>query len=171
MSDGARSLTENPEFASVEEAEAFLMRYLPIATAANPRYRSNGSSVETQWIMKTIRFERDKATHRLRTSMDEAIFEYNNNALTAQGAHEAVFWFDEVEVSERRDSSAFTIDGDPAIGIIFNCKSGKCIQSDYMGAKSSKDWTDLYIQDAKSRAAILKAFQTLERDVDAPKTP
>ncbi len=142
---------------------AFLARRLPIATAANPRYRSKDGGVETQWIVKSIRFERDGATDRIQTSMEEAIFEYSGNALSAQGAHEAVFCLDDVEVSERRDSPDFTIDGDRAVGIIFNCKSGKCIQSVYMGAKLSKEWVDLYIQDATSRAAILKAFKALER--------
>ncbi len=174
MSDGPRSLSEIPEFASAEEAKTYLERHLPIATAANPRYRSKDSSVETQWIMKSIRFERDPATNRILASMNEAIFEYSNNALSAEGANEAVFWLDDVQVSERRDSPDFTSAGDPAIGIIFNCKSGKCIQSVYMGAKSSKEWSDVYIQDEKSRAAILKAFKALGRlagDADAPTAP
>jgi len=171
MSDGPRPLSEIPEFASAEEAKAFLARYLPIATAANPRYRSKDSSVETQWILKSIRFDRDPATNRTLASINEAILEYSNDALSAEGAHEAVFWLDDVQVSERRDSPDFTSAGEPAIGIIFNCKSGKCIQSVYMGAKSSKEWSDVYIQDEKSRAAILKAFKTLERPADAPPAP
>lgn len=174
MSDGPRSVSEAPEFASAEEAKAYLERQLPVATAANPRYRSKDSSVETEWIMKSIRFERDPVTNRILTSMNEAILEYRDNALSAEGAHEAVFWLDDVQVSERRDSPDFTSAGDPAIGIIFNCKSGKCIQSVYMGAKSTKEWSDVYIQDEKSRAAILKAFKALERpagEADAPTAP
>ncbi len=174
MSDGPRSPSEFPEFASTEEAKAFLARQLPVATAANPRYRSKDGGVETQWIMTSIRFDRDEATNRIRTSMVEAIRQYTDNALSAEGAHEAVFWLDEVRVSERRDAPDFTSAGEPAIGIIFNCKSGKCIRSVYMGAKSSKEWTDIYIQDAKSRAAILQAFKALERsrgDADAPTAP
>jgi len=174
MSDGPRSLSEIPEFASAEEAKTFLSRYLPLATAANPRYRSKDSSVETQWIMKSFRFDRDPATNRILASMNEAIREYSNDALSAEGAHEAVFWLDEVHVSERTDSPDFTSAGDPAIGIIFNCKSGKCIQSVYMGAKSSKEWSDVYIQDDQSRAAILRAFRALERPAggaDAPAGP
>jgi hypothetical protein len=174
MSDGPRSVSNIPEFASAEEAKTFLSRCLPLATAANPRYRSKDSSVETQWIMKSFRFDRDPATNRILASMNEAILEYSDNALSAEGAHEAVFWLDDVDVSERRDSPDFTSAGDPAIGIIFNCKSGKCIQSVYMGAKSSKEWSDVYIQDDKSRAAILEAFRALERPAggaDAPAGP
>jgi hypothetical protein len=177
MSDGTRSPSEIPEFASMEEAEAFLARRLADATAANPRYRSPDGGVETQWIVTSLRLERDPATNRIRTSLCEAIREYRDDALSAEGAHEAVFWLDDVHVSERRDSGDVTSAGDPAIGIIFNCKSGKSVQSVYMGAKSSKAWIDLYIQDEESLTAILQAFEALARSLGeagaagAPETP
>ncbi len=174
MSHESQSLDDVAGFASAQEAKAFLARLLPVATAANPRYRSKDGGVETQWIMTSIRFDRDEATNRIRVSMREAIREYSGDALSAEGAHDAEFWLDEVLVSERRDSPDFTSAGEPAIGIIFNCKSGKCIRSAYMGAKASKEWVDVYIQDAKSRAAVLDAFKALERPAgegDAPSAP
>lgn len=161
MSEGSRPASEVPQFAPTDDAEAFVARYLPVATAADPRYRPKDGGVETRWITKSVRFDRDKATNRILVSMNEAILEYSDGALSAEGTHEAAFFLDEVQVSERRDAPDVTSAGEPAIGVIFNCKSGKCIRSVYMGAKSSNDWTDVYIQDKASRAAILAAFTAL----------
>ncbi|MGO9773735.1 MAG: hypothetical protein ACLPSW_30155 [Roseiarcus sp.] len=163
MADGSQSLNEVGPFASTNDAQAFLARHLPIATAANPRYRSEVGGVETQWLITSFRFDRDAATNRVRVSLNEAVREYSGGALSAEGTHDAEFWLDDVRVSERLDSGDRTSAGDPAVGIVFNCKSAKGIQSVYMGAKSSKDWVDLYIQDDASRAAILEAFMALER--------
>ena len=48
-------------FASKADAEAFLSRAVPAATAANPKYRTPGKDVERRWLVKTIAFREAKA--------------------------------------------------------------------------------------------------------------
>ena len=93
--------------------------------------------------------------------MSEDVVEFRNGARTVAARHEVEFALDDVNVAERSDSGDTTETGERAVGIIFNCRAGKCIQSTYNGARSEVDWTDIYIQDSSLREEILKSFQML----------
>ena len=67
-------------FASKSEAEAFLARALPAATAANPKYRSPGSDVETRWLTRKISFK-DNERGVVVVSTAESVEDYRADAL------------------------------------------------------------------------------------------
>lgn len=177
MAQGTRSPNEVVEFASPAEAKAFLAQTLPVATAANPKYRSDNSGAETQWLTKDIRFDAGENADGVLVTMNESVLRFNAGVPGAVGTHQAVFTIEDVRASELKDATDLTSDGQKALGILFNCKSGKCIRSNWDGVASTADWTDIYIQDDGLRAAILEAFQTLERAAGqanppaAPKSP
>lgn len=160
QSANAQAGSDDVTFASKKEAEDFLKRYLPIATAGNPKYRDDKGAV-TQWLTKTIAFNADPSRGIL-VSTSEEIIEFENGAKGRVGSHEAAFSMQDVQVSERKDATDRTENGERALGIIFNCISGKCINAKWDGNPSSSAWTDIYLQDAALRAKILKAFQTLK---------
>ena len=149
-------------FASKGEAEAFLSRALPAATAANPKYRSPGKEVATRWLTRTIAF-RQSQNGGLVVSTNEDIEEYLNGSLHSHGTHEATFAIDDVTVSPETSDQDTTESGEKAMGVIFRCVAGPCIEAVWDGKRSSSAWTDIYVEDAKSRAQILAAFQALQR--------
>jgi hypothetical protein len=163
MSKSLQSAANDSALASKEDAEAFLAQYLPIATNSNPKYRSGNGDVETQWITKAINFGTDENSNGIRVSMSEEVLEFRNGVRSAIASHQAEFSVEDVKISEREDSTDITENGEIALGIIFNCNSGKCIRTTYNGEPSRADWTDIYIQDASLRGRILKAFETLKR--------
>jgi hypothetical protein len=154
--------SEVSEFASREEAKAFLAHALPIATAGNPRYRSADAGVLTAWITKTIRFDSATDSNGILVSMSEDVLEFRNGIRGAAGSHDTQFLIGDVAVSERRDSGDFTENGEAAVGVQFRCNSGKCIRASYGGAPSLTDWTDISIQDDALRRKILAAFRALQ---------
>jgi hypothetical protein len=149
-------------FASKQEAEEFLARTLPIATAGNPRYRSEEPGVTTAWITKTVKFGPGKNGSGTLVSMSEDVLGFRNGVRVTTGSHEVAFLIEDVKIAENRDPGTLTENGDVSFGIIFNCNSGKCIQSSYDGKQSSTDSGDISIQDAALRGKILKAFETLK---------
>jgi hypothetical protein len=158
----AQPVADEAAFASKQEAEEFLARYLPIATAGNPRYRSQEPGVATAWITKAVKFEPGKNAHGRLMSMSEEVLGFRNGVQATTGSHEVAFLIEDVKITERRDPGTITENGDISLGIMFNCNSGKCIQSTYDGKQSSTDWGDISIQDATLRNKILKAFETLK---------
>jgi len=161
-------------FPSIEAAQAFLARNLPIATAANPRYRSGQPGVALAWITRAIKFGAAGESSALSVSMSEDVLEFRNGLRSATGAHEVAFSLADVEISELRDSGDVTESGEKAVGVIFRCKSGKCIRSVRDGAETSVDWTDISLQDDTMRANVLAAFHVLQRssgDKGAPTAP
>ena len=163
MPDALQPTANVAAFASKEEAKAFLAHYLPIATAGNPRYRSDKAGVAMAWITKAITFATPADSNGILVSMSEDVLEFHNGVRAATGTHEAAFSIGDVKISERKESGDLTEAGEPAVGIIFNCHSGKCIRSAYDGHPSLTDWTDISIQDAALRGRILAAFETLQR--------
>jgi hypothetical protein len=154
--------SETITFRSREEAEAYLAKALPLATAANPKYRSQGG-VLTQWLTKTIAFAPSRNSGGISVAMSEEILDFRDGVQVRKGAHEAQFLMEDVRVSELTDSKDLTENGEQARGVIFNCLSGKCISATWDGAPSPSDWTDISIQNSESRANILAAFQALKR--------
>ncbi|WP_158818261.1 hypothetical protein [Methylocapsa sp. S129] len=171
MPKSLQPAADDSAFASRESAEEFLARYLPIATAGNPKYRSGTAGVAMAWITKAITFGPGKNADGRLVSMSEEVLEFRNGVRSATGSHEAEFLIEDVQASEHTDSAALTEGGEIGLGIIFNCNSGKCIQSKYDGVPSSADQTDISIQDAILRGRILKAFQTLKQAAGDRKAP
>lgn len=150
------------DFPTRQAAEAFLALNLPTLTAANPKYRSGQSGVLMAWITRAIGFPPGDAGGP-RVSMSETVLEFRDGALARTGSHDTEFSLAEVDISELTDSGEVTETGDKAVGVIFRCKSGKCIRARYDGAPAQADATDISIQDDAARAQVLAAFLALQR--------
>jgi hypothetical protein len=157
------------DFSTREAAQIFLARNLPLATAANPKYRSGQPGVLMAWITRTIAFAPE--SNGLRLAMDEEVLEFRDGLRSKTGSHESQFSLADVVISETTSSDTLTESGDPAAGVLFRCKSGSCIASRYDGAPSQTDWTDISIQDDAMRARILSAFLALQRLSGAAAAP
>jgi hypothetical protein len=155
-------------FGSSDEAEAYLAKALPLATAANPKYRSQGG-VLTQWLTKSIAFAPSRNPNGISIAMTEEILDFRNGVQVRKGSHEAQFLIEDVRVSELTDSKDVTEGGEQARGVIFNCLTGKCVSATWDGAPSPSEWTDISIQNAETRANILSAFQALKRAASGEK--
>jgi hypothetical protein len=149
-------------FASKAEADAFLSRAVPAATAANPVYRSPGKDVATCWLTKSIAFRQSQSGGPI-VSTDEDIEDYRDGSLNSRGTHQAIFPIDDVTVSLESSDQDATESGEKAMGVIFRCVGAPCIEAVWDGRKSTSAWTDIYVQDAGSRNQILAAFQALQR--------
>ncbi len=154
-------------FSSRMDAEAFLARELPIATAANPNYRGKDDGVETQWLTKSVRFS-DAPDGGVVVAMDEEFTEIRASG-RKPGTHDARFSLRDVNISTRTDETQLTPSGEPAMAVIFNCAAPKCVHAKWNGEASTSDWTDISIQDPFVRGRILAAFEYLKAS-DA-KTP
>jgi hypothetical protein len=117
MADNAAKPAAAGPFAS--KSEAFLDRALPAATAANPKYRSPSSDIETRWLTKKIRF-RDREEGGVVVSTAEAIEDYRTHALSAQRTHAATFAVDDVAISEET-ADDLAENGEKARGVLFTC--------------------------------------------------
>ena len=110
--------SDDASFASKAEAEAFLSRAIPAATAANPKYRSPGEDVLTQWLTKSVSF-REAQGGGVIVSTHETNDQYRNGALVKPGTHEATFAIDDVTVSLETSDQDVTEDGEKAKGVLF----------------------------------------------------
>jgi len=151
----------SPSLASKSEAEAFLKRALPAATAANPSYRSPNSDVETRWLTKSISFDLNNAGG-VGVATDEEFEEYRGGALKSRGTHQAKFALDDVAISLEASPIDTTDAGETALGVIFKCLGAPCIAAVWNGKASMSASTDVYLQKAAAREQILAAFQALQ---------
>jgi hypothetical protein len=158
---------DSAEFASKEEAEAFLAKALPMATAGNPKYRGEAGAL-TQWLTKELAFSPSKNPNGIAVHMSEEVLDFRNGVRISTGSHEVQFQIEDVAISELKDSTDLTEAGEQGQGLIFRCASGKCVAHKWNGVDSASDWTDLSIQDATLRAKILAAFQALKRAAGGP---
>jgi hypothetical protein len=158
---GINAVRTNVAFATVVDAESFLERVLPAATAANPKYRSPGGETETRWLTKEIAFPEAKGGGVM-VSTHEDIENFRGGALSSRGTHEAVFAIDDVTIAPETVASDVAENGEKAIGVIFRCVGTPCIHADWSGEKSLSAWTDIYVQDPTQRDQILAAFQALQ---------
>jgi len=163
MSEHPQLIANDGEFASAEDAEAYLIETLPLAAAGNPKYRGEKEGTLTQWLTKTVKFRPSATPHGILITMDEEAVEFRDGVKTGVVTHDVEFAIEDVRVSELSDSAYLTESGEKALGIIFHCNSGKCIAARWNGAPSSADKTDISIQDPALRAKILKAFEALKR--------
>jgi hypothetical protein len=167
MSKDPLLAADTAEFASKEDAEAFLAKTLPIATAANPKYRGEAGAL-TQWLTKEVTFGPGKSPNGIAIRMSEAVLDFRNGALASTGSHEVQFQIEDVSVSLLTDSPDLTEAGEQGQGVIFHCNSGKCVSHKWNGADSTADSTDISIQDLAMRDKILAAFQALKRAAGGP---
>jgi hypothetical protein len=167
MSNDSRLAADSAEFASKEDAEAFLAKTLPLATAANPKYRGEAGAL-TQWLTKEVTFGPGKTPSGISIRMSEAVLDFRNGALASTGSHEVQFQIEDVSVSVLKDSPDLTEAGEQGQGVIFHCASANCVSHKWNGAPSSADSTDISIQDLAMRDKILAAFQALKRAAGGP---
>jgi hypothetical protein len=150
------------QFATKEEAETYLSKTLPLATAANPKYRGEAGAL-TQWLTKSASFGPSKNPHGILVQMSEEVLNFKNGARVSTGSHEVWFQIEDVTVSLLTDSKDLTEAGDQTQGVIFRCAAGKCVTHKWNGVESTSDWTDISMQDGATRDKILAAFQALKR--------
>jgi hypothetical protein len=155
-------------FSSRKDAEDFLARTLPLATAANPKYYAKTDKAETRWLTKSIEFQDGPPAHGIQVFTHEEYTEVRAGVATP-GTHQAVFSLGDVNISMETSDTDATGAGEPALGIIFNCAAPKCIQAKWSGQASLSDWTDIYLQDATLRARIFTAFEFLKSS--GPRSP
>ena len=166
MAENAAKPAAAGAFASKSEAEAFLARALPAATAANPKYRSPGSDIETRWLTKTISFRATEGGVVV-VSTAESVEDYRAHALSAQRTHAATFAVDDVAISEET-ADDLAENGEKARGVLFTCVGAPCIEAVWSGEKSMSASTDVYLQDETQRRQILDAFRALQERSASP---
>jgi hypothetical protein len=161
MAEGATKLAFAGPFASPSEAEVYLRRTLPSATAANPKYRTPGADYARRWLTKAISFHK-RENGGIVVSTREIFEDTRHDARGSEGTHESTFAVDDVKIS---DESADDIaeSGEKARGVLFRCIGAPCIRAVWSGQKSLSAQTDIYIQDTARRERILAAFRTLQR--------
>lgn len=137
------------------EGEEFLSRILPLAAAANPKYRSGDSSDLWTWLINSVRFSPGSDPQ---VTISEQAIVSRNGAQAAVHTHEVTFAIEDVHITEYGYPADKTENGEKAVGVMFKCRAGKCIKATWDGATSASDATDLYVYDEKTREQILKAF-------------
>jgi hypothetical protein len=162
------SAANEAAFSSRDDAEAFLARALPLATAGNPKYYSKADKAETRWLTKSIEFHDGPPGRGVQVSTDEEFTEVRAGVATP-GTHQAVFSLGDVHISMETSDSDVTAADEPALGILFKCAAPHCIQAKWSGSASLADWTDIYLQDATLRGRIFAAFEFLA--AGDPKAP
>ena len=153
--------TSSSAFGSAAEAEAFLSAAVPAATAANPRYRSPDSAVETRWLTRTISFKRS-ASGGVIISTDEEVEDYRKGVQSSKGGHQATFAIDDVAISLETSAQDTTATGEKARGVLFRCAAAPCIDAVWDGKPSTSAWTDIYVNDPAERERIFEAFRALQ---------
>jgi len=166
MADNAAKPAAAGSFASKSEAEAFLARVLPAATAANPKYRSPGSDIETRWLTKKISF-RDREGGGVVVLTAESVEDYRAGALSAQRTHTATFAVDDVAISEET-ADDLAENGEKARGVLFTCVGAPCIEAVWGGERSTSASTDVYLQDETQRRQMVDAFRALQEKSASP---
>jgi hypothetical protein len=162
----ASEMAHAESFATPADAEAFLSRAIPAATAANPRYRSAGSDVETRWLTKSIAFRQSESGGVI-VSTDEEFEKYRKDAVTSRGSHQATFAIDDLTMSLETSDQDTTENGEKAQGVMFRCVGAPCIDSVWDGKKSTSAWTDVYLHDPEMRERIFTAFMALQKKGNA----
>jgi hypothetical protein len=149
------------EFSTKEQAETFLIKTLPLATAGNPKYRGENGAL-TQWLTREVAFGPGALSNGISVAMKEDILEFRDGRQAATGTHELRFFIEDVQISELTDGADLTENGDKAFGVIFRCNAGKCIDAKWNGVPTPSDWSDISIQDKDMRLNVLAAFQALK---------
>ena len=158
---GGAAKAQTP-FASRAEAEGYIAKALPKATADNPKYLTKSDGVVSRWLTQDIRFTAgpDGAT---RVVMREN-YTQEKAGKTTPGRHEAEFSLDEVEITEFAELGDVTPKGDASRGLMFTCKAPGCVAAKWDEHASRADRTDISVQDDAARAKLLAAFRYLQTE-------
>jgi len=156
-------MTDISEPRDLSSAEDFLSRILPLATAANPKYRQADAGELNEWLTKSVRFATSSKPPGIRLAMSEENLVFRDGAQIGVNSHEVEFAIGDVHIIEYEYPSDTTESGEKAVGVMFKCNSGQCIRSTWNGHESAKGEADLYLFDAALRARILRAFMIVER--------
>jgi hypothetical protein len=156
-------MADMSELGDWREAEGFLSQNLPLATAGNPKYRQGGDVELTEWLIKSVRFAPSTTPPGIQIALSEEALVFRDGAQTAVNSHEAEFAIEDVHIIEYDYPADTTEKGEKAVGIMFKCRSGKCINSRWNGHPSAKEAVDLYLYDAALRERILRAFAIVEK--------
>ena len=162
MPDAFLHAAQASEFLTKEEAETFLVKALPLATAGNPKYRGENGAL-TQWLTREVVFGPGALPNGILVTMKEDILEFREGRQSATGSHDVSFSIEDVQISELTDGTEVTENGDKAFGVIFRCNAGKCIDAKWNGVPTPSEWSDISIQDKDMRLKVLAAFQALKR--------
>ncbi len=152
---------DSSSFADKSQAEAYLAKTLPEATAANPPYKAADSDLETRWLTKSVTFAK-AADGGLRVEMREAVLDYRGGKLAREGAHDAAFALDDVDILYVDDNGAIVDDVARAAGVLFKCRAAPRIATVRDGKSSQEAATDISIADASTRAQVYAAFRVLQ---------
>ena len=158
-SSRAATMTEIPNFLTREAAQDFLAKTLPVATAANPRYRT-GEGMLTAWVTGSAAFRTEGP--KLIVVMKERIVESRNGKAQPEIAHDVEFSLDDVDITELSGTGELTEDDKPAVGVLFRCRAGACIRSAYGAKAGHAEQTDISLQDDVARSGVLSAFRMLQ---------
>ncbi len=150
----------NAPFATPAEAKAYLIKTLPEAVAANPKYRAKATGVITLWTLKSIAFN-VMDDRSIEVATDETYDEIKHGAVRP-GTHHARFPIDDVKVEDEVSDWDTTESGGEARGVIFRCKGAPCVHAVWDGQESMSAWTDIYIQDSETRERVIAAFRALK---------
>ena len=152
----------SPVFATGAQAETYLRSALPQITAANPKYRSKqDSAMLTRWLTKSIAFDA-AANGGVIVSTEETYDQYSGDASPKPNTHQAKFPIDDVTIAMESSEHDLTEAGEEAKGVMFRCKGAPCIDAVWNGAPSKGSWTDIYVEDAATRARVFAAFKALQ---------
>ena len=163
-----RPAAGDSKFASKEDVDAYLTKTIPLATAANPKYRGSEPPVLTQWLTKTVEFGPSSKPNGISVATSETDLEFRSGAQTATATPDVKFAIEDVRISERTDDPTLTENGEKTLGVIFNCQSEKSIATIWNGAPSKVDWSDISVQDPTLRAKYPQGVSSAEEgDRDA----
>lgn len=154
------AMADDAPFATPAEAKAYLIKTLPEAVAANPKYRAKATGVITRWTLKSIAFNvlDDKS---IEVATDETYDEIKGGAVRP-GTHHARFPIDDVKIEDEVSDWDTTESGGEARGVIFRCKGQPCVHAVWDGKETLDAWTDIYIQDSATRERVIAAFRALK---------
>jgi hypothetical protein len=154
---------EGPPFASKADAEAYIARELPEATAANPKYRDPAGDTETRWLTKSVTFRSDPDGGII-VAMDEDILKYRGDKIIGQGTHSVEIPLETTGVGLISDAWVPVNTVEAAAGILFRCPKAPCLQSTHDGKPSIDPQTDITISDKDRLAKLYAAFRALLKE-------
>jgi hypothetical protein len=162
LAAGPAGAADGPPFASRADAEAYIARVLPQATAANPKYKEPNSDIETRWLTKSVAFRSDHAGGVI-VVMHEDILKYRGDKIVGRGTHGVEIPLEQTGVGLISDAWVPVDKIEAAAGILFRCAKEPCLRSTHDGKPSIDAQTDITISDKDALAKLYAAFRALLR--------
>jgi hypothetical protein len=159
--------SEGQAFVSRRAAEAYLARELPVATAANPKYRDPNTDLDTRWLTESISFTQ-AVDGGVVVTMREVILKYRGAKIVDHGIHSAEFPIEVTGVGLISDAWVPVDSVDAAAGILFRCPEKPCIRTHRNGKSTIDIQTDITISNRESRTRLYEAFRALRKESGLP---